>query len=64
MVDVDSFLNNGNKYTMAVDFLRHETMDPERENLYEEKLRKQVEEDATTREMVVDVKSRSKVGSH
>jgi hypothetical protein len=61
MADVDSFLNNGNKYAGAVDFLHHETMDPEQVNLYEEKLRKQVEEDDKTREMVVDVKSRSKV---
>jgi Asp-tRNA(Asn)/Glu-tRNA(Gln) amidotransferase A subunit family amidase len=61
MGDVDSFLTNGNKYAGAVDLLRHETMDPEQNNSYEEKLRKQAEEDETTREMVVDLKSRSKV---
>jgi hypothetical protein len=58
MADIDSFLNNGNKYTKAVDFLRNETMDPEQGNRYEEKLRKQVEENETTKKLVVDLESR------
>ncbi|XP_056001314.1 uncharacterized protein LOC125653620 isoform X2 [Ostrea edulis] len=58
MVDLDSFLMNGNKYEKAVDFLRHESMDPENDLHYEEELRKQVEEDKTTREIVVNLESK------
>ncbi|XP_056005263.1 uncharacterized protein LOC130050161 [Ostrea edulis] len=58
MVDLDAFLVNGNKYEKEVDFLRHESMDPENELQYEEELRKQVEEDTKTREMVVNLKRR------
>ncbi|XP_056000523.1 uncharacterized protein LOC125653783 isoform X2 [Ostrea edulis] len=56
MVDLDAFLVNGNKYENKVDFLRYESMDPERDLQYEEELRKQVEEDTKTREMVVNLK--------
>jgi hypothetical protein len=59
MVDVDNFLHNANHYQTAVDQLKHETMDPEKEALYEQELRKQVEEDKTTREMVVNLESKS-----
>ncbi|XP_056000521.1 uncharacterized protein LOC130046350 isoform X2 [Ostrea edulis] len=55
MVDLDAFLVNGNKYEKEVDFLHYESMDPERDLQYEEDLRKQVEEDETTREMVVNL---------
>ncbi|XP_056001402.1 uncharacterized protein LOC125673547 [Ostrea edulis] len=58
MVDLDVFLVNGNKYEKAVDFLRHESMDPENDLHYEEELRKQVEEDKTTREMVDNLESK------
>jgi hypothetical protein len=60
MVDLDSFLMNGNQYEIAVDRLRVESMDPERDERYKEELRKQIEEEETTRKMVVDLKSRSK----
>ncbi|XP_062569489.1 uncharacterized protein LOC134231545 [Saccostrea cucullata] len=52
VVNIDSFLNNGNKYEREVDFLRYETMDPDRDRHYIEELRKQAEEDASTREKV------------
>ncbi|XP_056005262.1 uncharacterized protein LOC130050160 [Ostrea edulis] len=58
MVDLDAFLVNGNKYEKEVDFLRHESMDPENDLHYEEELRKQVEEDTKTREMVVNLERR------
>ncbi|XP_055995755.1 uncharacterized protein LOC125671725 [Ostrea edulis] len=60
MVDLDDFLGNGKKYEKAVDFLRHESMDPEHDLHYEEKLRKQVEEDTKTREMVVKLENEMK----
>ncbi|XP_062580391.1 uncharacterized protein LOC134242335 [Saccostrea cucullata] len=56
VADVDSFLNNGNKYEKEVDFLRYETMDPARDSNYIEELRKQAEEDAETRKMVLRLK--------
>ncbi|XP_056008710.1 uncharacterized protein LOC125661395 isoform X2 [Ostrea edulis] len=58
MADLDAFLVNGNKYEKEVDFLRYESMDPEHDLHYEEELRKQVEEDKKTREMVVNLESR------
>ncbi|XP_056006706.1 uncharacterized protein LOC125658404 [Ostrea edulis] len=58
MVDLDAFLVNGNKYEKEVDFLRQESMDPENDLHYEEELRKQVEEDTKTREMVVNLERR------
>ncbi|XP_056001786.1 uncharacterized protein LOC125653762 [Ostrea edulis] len=58
MVDLDAFLVNGNKYEKAVDSLRHESMDPENDLRYEEELRKQVEEDKTTREMVDNLENK------
>jgi hypothetical protein len=58
MVDLDTFLGNGNYYEKAVDLLRHESMDPERDTHYEDELRRQVEEDNTTRKMVASLKSR------
>ncbi|XP_061186509.1 uncharacterized protein LOC133194590 [Saccostrea echinata] len=51
VLDLDSFLSNGNKFEREVDFLRYETMDPVRDCHYIEELRKQAEEDAKTREM-------------
>ena len=58
MIDVDAFLNNGNTYQKAVNFLRSESMDPELDQHYENELRKQVEEERTTRKMVVSLKSK------
>ncbi|XP_055998778.1 uncharacterized protein LOC125653998 isoform X1 [Ostrea edulis] len=58
MVDLDAFLMNGNKYEKAVDFLRHESMDPKNDLYYEKELRKQVEEDKTTREMVDNLENK------
>ncbi|XP_056001178.1 uncharacterized protein LOC125656335 [Ostrea edulis] len=58
MVDLDVFLVNGNKYEKAVDFLRHESMDPENDLHYEEEPRKQVEEDTKTREMVDNLENK------
>ncbi|XP_048740970.2 ankyrin-2-like [Ostrea edulis] len=58
MVDLDAFLMNGNKYEKAVDFLCHESMDPQNDLHYEEELRKQVEEDKTTREMVDNLENK------
>ncbi|XP_056016838.1 uncharacterized protein LOC125656331 [Ostrea edulis] len=57
MVDLDAFLMNGNKYEKDVDFLHRESMDPENDLHYEEELKKQVEEDKTTRKMMVSLKS-------
>ncbi|XP_062617405.1 uncharacterized protein LOC134279079 [Saccostrea cucullata] len=58
VVNLDTFLNNGCKYEREVDFLRHETMDPLRDQHYKEELRKQVEEDLQTREMVTNLKQK------
>lgn len=58
MVVLDVFLNNGNKYEKEIDFLRHESMDPDRDLQYREELRKQVEQDNSTREMVDNLKSK------
>jgi hypothetical protein len=60
MVDLDTFLGNGGQYERAVDLLRHESMDPERDTDYEEQIREQLKEDTRTREMVDDLKSRSR----
>ncbi|XP_062576283.1 uncharacterized protein LOC134238186 [Saccostrea cucullata] len=56
VADFDSFLSNGNKYEKEVDFLRYETMDPARDSNYIEELRKQAEEDAETRKIVLGLK--------
>lgn len=58
VVDIDAFLSNGNHYEKAVDFLRHETMDSERDELYWKELRRQAEEDRETRDMVQDIKGK------
>ncbi|XP_056016411.1 uncharacterized protein LOC125675984 [Ostrea edulis] len=58
MVDMDVFLMNGNKYEKEVDFLHSESMDPENDLHYEEELKKQVEEDKTTRKMMVSLKGK------
>ncbi|XP_062619813.1 uncharacterized protein LOC134281344 [Saccostrea cucullata] len=58
VVDLDSFLSNGNQFEREVDFLRHETMDPVRDCHYIEELRKQAEEDAETRKMVQGLKQK------
>ncbi|XP_062591983.1 uncharacterized protein LOC134253478 [Saccostrea cucullata] len=58
VVDLDSFLNNGNQFERAVDFLSHETMDPVRDCHYIEELRKQAEEDAETRQLVQGLKEK------
>ncbi|XP_061190554.1 uncharacterized protein LOC133198480 [Saccostrea echinata] len=56
VVDLDSFLNNGNQYEREVDFLRHETMDPVNDRYYIEELRKQAKDDAATREILHGLK--------
>ncbi|XP_055999931.1 uncharacterized protein LOC125657060 [Ostrea edulis] len=53
MVDLDTFLNNGNKYEAEVDYLLNETMDPEGVSILQYELRKQVLEDQKTKETVV-----------
>ncbi|XP_048739549.2 ankyrin repeat and KH domain-containing protein mask-like isoform X1 [Ostrea edulis] len=52
MGNLDTFLNNGNKYEEDVDFLLHETMDPGRDSVLQNKLRKQVIEDQKTKDRV------------
>jgi hypothetical protein len=61
MVDIDVFLNNGKKYETEVDFLYSKSMDPGRDLHWEMELRKQVKEDETTREMVVNLQSKSRL---
>jgi hypothetical protein len=61
MVDLDAFLMNNKYYEKEVDFLLHESMDPVRDTHYEKELRKQVEEDTKTREMVVLIDSKSRL---
>lgn len=39
MVDLDTFLNNGNKYERDVDFLRYESLDPEHDLHFIDELR-------------------------
>ncbi|XP_061166793.1 uncharacterized protein LOC133175699 [Saccostrea echinata] len=56
VVSLDTFLSNGCKYEREVDFLRRETMDPVRDKHYQEELKKQVQEDLKTREMVTNLK--------
>jgi hypothetical protein len=56
MVDLDTFLVNGNKYEKAVDSLRFESMDPEKDEYYREELARQVKEDEKTREEVDNLK--------
>jgi hypothetical protein len=58
MVDIDTFLSNGKQYEEAVDFLLSESMDPDHDQHYEEELRRQVEEDRKTRQMVVNLTGR------
>lgn len=55
VVHLDTFLNNGNKYEQEVDSLRYETMDPERDQIYYAELKKQAQEDQTTKTMVVNL---------
>ena len=62
MLDIDSFLGNGNRYEKAVDFLRFESMDPDHDQHYEDELRRQVEEDRKTRQMVVSLTGRFSSG--
>ncbi|XP_062600187.1 ankyrin repeat and KH domain-containing protein mask-like isoform X3 [Saccostrea cucullata] len=59
VVEIDSFLGNGNKFEKAVDFLRQETMDPLSDCRYIEELRKQAEEDAEIREIVQGLKRKA-----
>lgn len=56
VVDLDTFLINGNEYEKEVDLLTHESMDPERDQYYREELQKQAEEDRETRDEVKGVK--------
>ncbi|XP_062586283.1 uncharacterized protein LOC134247893 [Saccostrea cucullata] len=55
VMDIDSFLNNRNQYVRGLHFLEKETMDPVRDLYYIEELRKQAKEDASTREIVLDL---------
>ncbi|XP_062618438.1 uncharacterized protein LOC134280023 [Saccostrea cucullata] len=56
VVDLDSFLNNGNHFEKEVDFLRHETMDPVDDHHYLEELRNQAEENIASGEIVDGLK--------
>jgi hypothetical protein len=58
MVELDTFLTNGNQYKTAIDFLCYETMDPETDQHYEDELRKQVIEDQINRDMIHNLQSK------
>lgn len=58
VVDLDNFLNNGNKYEGQVDKLRFETMDPVQDKYYRDELAMQATEDKTTRDMLNELKSK------
>ncbi|XP_062583960.1 uncharacterized protein LOC134245716 [Saccostrea cucullata] len=50
VVEIDTFLSNGNFYEKKVDILRHTTMDPIQDKHYRDQLAKQYAEDQTTKE--------------
>ncbi|KAK3082694.1 hypothetical protein FSP39_002798 [Pinctada imbricata] len=60
VVEIDKYLNNNSKYEKAVDFLKSETMDPEMEKEFEERLHKQMEEETETRKIIKDTKQEVK----
>lgn len=53
VVDLDLELGNGNKYEKEVDFIRHDTMDPVRDQHYRDQLIKQATENQATIEEVL-----------
>lgn len=52
VMDLDLELGNGNKYEKEVDFIRHDTMDPVRDQHYRDQLMKQTIENQATIEEV------------
>ncbi|XP_062571118.1 uncharacterized protein LOC134233142 [Saccostrea cucullata] len=58
VVDLDSFLNNGNLFKSQVDIIKQETMDPVGDQHFIEELKKQIEEDAPTKEIVHDLQNK------
>lgn len=56
VVDLDLELGNGNKYEKEVDFIRHDTMDPVRDQHYRDQLIKQAIENQATIEEVNQLK--------
>ncbi|XP_062582915.1 uncharacterized protein LOC134244679 [Saccostrea cucullata] len=58
VVDLDSFLNNGNLFKSQVDVIKQETMDPVGDQHFIEELKKQIEEDAPTKEIVHDLQKK------
>lgn len=55
-MDLDLELGNGNKYEKEVDFIRHDTMDPVRDQHYRDQLIKQATENQATIEEVNQLK--------
>ncbi|XP_062596601.1 uncharacterized protein LOC134258057 [Saccostrea cucullata] len=52
VVEMDSFLLNGNYYQREVDLLRHTTMDPVQDKHYRDQLTKQYADDQDTKECI------------
>ncbi|CAG2223374.1 unnamed protein product [Mytilus edulis] len=61
VVEIDKYLRNGNRYEKEVDLLRHETMDPVRDNHYRDELERQTKEDQGTRDKVNELKRKFKL---
>ena len=49
---MDKVLENKNKYQKAVDFIRNDTMDPERDKQYREQLLEQMKDIETIRTQI------------
>ncbi|XP_062571191.1 uncharacterized protein LOC134233223 isoform X5 [Saccostrea cucullata] len=62
VVEIDTFLSNGNFYKKEVDILRHTTMDPVQDKHYRDQLAKQYAEDQTTKECIRTL--RENIGSN
>ncbi|XP_061180654.1 uncharacterized protein LOC133189267 [Saccostrea echinata] len=52
VVEMDTFLSNGNYYEREVDILRHTTMDPVQDKHYRDQLTKQYADDQDTKEYI------------
>ena len=57
VVDLDKVLKNKNKYQNAVDFIRNDTMDPERDKQYREQLLEQMKDIETIRTQIQSLES-------
>ena len=57
VVDMDKVLENKNKYQKAVDFIRNDTMDPERDKQYREQLLVQIKDIETIRTQIQSLES-------